>query len=90
MEQYVVKGGNPLYGEVENGIWFDITDGYAEQYFYKNLFDCDFHCYLVLQGFTTSDENPEAVNFKNHEQYTYRLVKKDDNNWDLLTVRYDT
>ncbi len=91
------NGGNPynecdgfsLYHDIDFGIWFDVTDGYAEQDYYENMFDCNFHCYLVLQGFTADDENPEAVNFKNHEQYTYKLVKKDDNKWDLLTVRLD-
>lgn len=89
------NGGNPynecdgfsLYHDFETKIWFDITENYAEQDFYKDMFDCVFHSYLVLQGFTADDENPEQIKFKNHEQYTYKLVKKDNNNWDLLTVK---
>lgn len=84
---YNVCDGSSLYHKIENGIWFDITDGYADQEFYKNLFDCQFHCYLVLQGFTADEENPGYAEFKNHENYTYRIVKKDKNNWDLLTVK---
>lgn len=85
------NGGDPLL-EVDDqsiwhlsdfDIWFDIAYGYAQEEYYKSTFDSRFHFWLVLRGFLSPDEEK----FKEHFLYTYHLVPKDREHWDVQVIR---
>ena len=64
----------PLYNIVEHGIWFDITEGYYIEPWYKVKFDCRFHFWLVLLS-AVSEEGSDEKEYINHENYI-QMVRK--------------
>lgn len=75
-----------FYEMVDFDIWFDDTLGFATEENFKDKFDCQFHCWLVLKGFIANDGDMEK-DYINHEKYTYRFVKDDDGNNDIEIVK---
>ena len=83
-------GGNPMlifddepfYHMVDLDIWFDVTEGYYTDPWYKVKFDCIFHFWLVLLG-AVAEEGSDEKNYINHEDYIPAITKTDEYNWDI-------
>ena len=86
----IEHGGNPmliledrpLCDEVEFDIWYDITEGYYLEDWYKTKFDCRFHFWLVLIS-AVSEEGSDEKEYINHENYIPVITKTDEYYWDI-------
>lgn len=85
----IEHGGNPmliledrpLCDRVEFDIWYDITEGYYLEDWYKTKFDCRFHFWLVLLG-AVAQEGHERQ-YLNHENYEPVITKTDEHHWNI-------
>ena len=72
----------PLYNMVEFEIWFDVTEGYYIEPWYKVKFDCRFHFWLVLLSMV-SEKGSVEKEYIHHENYFPVITKTDDGHWDI-------
>ena len=84
-------GGNPMllydndepfFHLVDVDIWFDISEGYYAEDWYKIKFDCRFHFWLVLLA-AVAEEGSKEKKYINHEEYMPVITQKDEHSWDI-------